>query len=67
MTCICTPQMRGYKKALDQASPLPVAALWRASHDTTVTTLCRPCPAKGDFESLVAARAVEDMIQDECQ
>lgn len=34
MTCICTPQTRGYKKLLDQVSPLPVAALWRPSHDT---------------------------------
>ena len=38
MTCICTPQTQGYKKLLDHASPLPVAAPWRPSHDTTVTT-----------------------------
>jgi len=37
MTCICTPQRPRYKKLLDQASPLPVAAPWRASHDTTLT------------------------------
>ena len=40
MTCICTPQTRGYKKLLDQASLLPVAALWRPSHDTTLAMYC---------------------------
>lgn len=66
MTCICTPQAQGYKKLLDQASPLPVAA--RGVHHTTLLSLrlCRPCPAEGDLESLVAARAVEDMTRRVC-
>ena len=49
MTCICTPQTQGYKKLLDQASLLPIAAPWRPSHDTTVTTSMPAVPGGRRF------------------